>query len=240
MPNSVVNARTELCHKLLNAPIPEHELIRNLGLFLLPMDVRRILFFAELYEHVLKVPGVIFEFGTRWGQSLALLQSLRAIREPFHHRRLVIGFDTFEGFPQVTPQDGQADVASVGAYGVSEGYEFFLTELLRLRETQSPIADVEKFRVIRGDAPAELEKYLDQHPETIVAMAYFDMDLYQPTLDCLKLLKGRLTRGSVVGFDELNHAVFPGETTAVREALGLENIALRRSIWSGDESYFVV
>jgi hypothetical protein len=44
----------------------------------------------------------------------------------------------------------------------------------------------------------------------------------------------------VVGFDELNHAAFPGETTAVREVLGLSSIRLKRSVWSGDESYFVV
>ncbi len=180
------------------------------------------------------------EFGTRWGQNLAILQSLRAIREPFHHRRLVVGFDTFEGFPGVTAQDGPAGVASVGAYAVTPGYEDYLRDLLALRETQSPIAEVAKYRVIRGNAPEELKRYLEQNPETIVAMAYFDMDLYQPTLECLNLLKGRLTRGSVVGFDELNHAVFPGETTAVIEALGLETIRLRRSQWSGDESYFVV
>jgi hypothetical protein len=67
-----------------------------------------------------------------------------------------------------------------------------------------------------------------------------DLDLYQPTKDCLELLGSRLTKGSVVGFDELNHAAFPGETVAVHEALGLNNIQLRRSPWSADESYFVV
>ncbi len=56
MSNAIVDARTEICNRLLSSPIPPHELIRNLGLFVLPMDIRRILFFAELYEHVLKVP----------------------------------------------------------------------------------------------------------------------------------------------------------------------------------------
>jgi hypothetical protein len=59
-------------------------------------------------------------------------------------------------------------------------------------------------------------------------------------VDCLKLLSSRFTKGTVVGFDELNHAAFPGETTAVREVLGLSSIRLKRSVWSGDESYFVV
>ena len=111
---------------------------------------------------------------------------------------------------------------------------------MALRETQAPISELQKFEIVEGDVTKTLPEYLDRHPETIVAFAYFDVDLYQPTLDCLKLLKGRLTQGSVIGFDELNHAAFPGETRAVQDALGLENIRLRRSPFSADECYFVV
>ena len=102
MPKQVVDARTTLCDRLLTSPIPPHELIRNLGLYTLPMEVRRTLFFSELYQHVMQVPGVLMEFGTRWGQNLATLQSLRSILEPYHHRRRIVGFDTFEGFSGVS------------------------------------------------------------------------------------------------------------------------------------------
>jgi hypothetical protein len=240
MPSDVVAARRKLCDQLMESPIPRHELIRNLGLYMLPMEVRRTLFFSEMYQQIVNVPGVIMEFGTRWGQNLAIMQSLRSILEPYHHRRRIVGFDTFEGFPSVAPQDGNAEAAHVGAYGVTPNYADYLTDLMALRETQSPLPDVRKFEIIQGNAPERLEQYLKEHPETIVAMAYFDMDLYQPTADCLMLIKDRLTRGSIIGFDELNHAVFPGETTAVREVLGLNNIRLRRSPWSGDESYLVI
>ena len=240
LPNHVVNGRTELCDRLLESPIPRHELIRNLGLYMLPMEVRRTLFFSDLYQQIVNVPGVILEFGTRWGQNLAIMQSLRSILEPYHHRRRIVGFDTFEGFPSVAPEDGSADAAHVGAYAVTDNYAEYLRELMALREQQSPLPEVRKFEIVKGNAPEQLELYLKRHPETIVALAYFDMDLYQPTVDCLKLLSGRLTKGTVVGFDELNHAAFPGETTAVREVLGLSSIRLKRSPWSGDESYFVV
>jgi hypothetical protein len=39
---------------------------------------------------------------------------------------------------------------------------------------------------------------------SIVAFAYFDFDLYEPTKGCLLTIKDRLTRGSILGFDELN------------------------------------
>ncbi len=240
MNNQIVDARTTLCDELLNSPIPRHELIRNIGLYMLPMELKRQMFFADLYQQILNVPGIIVEFGTRWGQNLATLQSLRAILEPYHHRRTIVGFDTFSGFAAVSEQDGQAEAASVGAYSVTEGYEQHLERLLALREQQSPLSDVKKFQVVKGDAAAAFATFLADNPQTVVALAYFDMDLYQPTVDCLKLLRGRLTQGSIVGFDEINHAAFPGETSAVREVLGLENIRLRRSPWSADESYFVV
>lgn len=240
MPSDVVDARTGICQALQQSPIPQHELIRNLGLYMLPMELKRYLFFADLYQQIVNVPGIIVEFGCRWGQNIAVLQSLRGILEPFHHRRMIVGFDTFDGFPEVTAEDGQADAVRTGAYSVSPDYQQYLQNLLELRETQSPLPDVRKFRIIKGRAEEEFARYLEDHPETVVAMAYFDMDLYQPTADCLKLLQGRLTQGSIVGFDELNHAAFPGETTAVRDVLGMDTIALRRSPWSADESYYVV
>ena len=240
MPAPVVDARLQLCRKLTGSPIPDQDLIRNLGLYLLPMELKRFLFFADLYQQMISVPGVIMEFGCRWGQNLATFQSLRSILEPYHHRRRMIGFDTFEGFPHVAEQDGDAAAVACGAYAVTEGYSDYLQELMALRETQSPMPDVKKFQIIPGDVCETLPEYLKAHPETIVSLAYFDLDLYQPTLECLKLLRGRLTQGSIVGFDELNHASFPGETAAVQEALGLQNIRLRRSVWSADETYFVV
>jgi hypothetical protein len=186
------------------------------------------------------VPGIIVEFGTRWGQSMAVLQSLRAIYEPYHHRRLIVGFDTFAGFSQISPHDGGDEVVHAGAYAVSHDYESILDELLSLRETQSPLAHVKKHRVISGDATLTFPEYLRGHPETIVALAYFDMDLYQPTADCLRILLDHVTQGSVIGFDELNHAKFPGETVAVKEVLGLRSVKLQRNRWSADETFLVI
>lgn len=240
MPSEVVDTRTQLCDELLRSPIPPQELIRNLGLYLLPMELKRFLFFAEMYQQFITVPGVLMEFGCRWGQNLATLQSLRSILEPFHHRRKIVGFDTFSGFPEVAPEDGQADAVAAGAYAVTQNYAQHLQHVMRLRETQAPLAEVQKFAIVEGDVSQTLPAYLEQHPETIVAFAYFDVDLYQPTLDCLRLLQGRLTQGSIIGFDELNHAAFPGETRAVQDALGLQNLRLRRSPFSADECYFVV
>ena len=82
--------------------------------------------------------------------------------------------------------------------------------------------------------------YLEENPETIIALAYFDFDLYEPTKVVLEAIKDRLVKGSIVGFDELNDHDAPGETRAVMEVLGLNNIRLERFRHASRTSYFVV
>jgi hypothetical protein len=70
------------------------------------LKVSRILYWAKLYQEILHVPGVICEFGARYGETLSQLASLRGIFEPYNHTRKLVGFDTFEGFPSVDAKDG--------------------------------------------------------------------------------------------------------------------------------------
>ena len=71
-------------------------------------------------------------------------------------------------------------------------------------------------------------------------MAYFDFDLYKPTKECLLQIKERLVKGSILGFDELNDPDSPGETLALMETFGLNNISLKRFKYASRVSYFIV
>ena len=66
------------------------------------------------------------------------------------------------------------------------------------------------------------------------------MDIYQPTKCCLGLIEDRLTKGSLLGFDEVNNQTFPGETTALMEAIGLPNLRLERLPNTSNTCYAVV
>jgi hypothetical protein len=239
MDSKTLNVRDEILDSLLNSPIARNELIRQLGVYLLPMELKRFLFFDSLYRQLINVPGVIVEFGCRWGQNLATLQNLRSIYEPYNYRRHILGFDTFSGLKGVGEQDGAHEIANDGTYGVTAGYESHLERLLLLKESQSPISEMKKFELIKGDAVETFSKYITEHRETLIAFAYFDMDIYKPTVECLKLLKPHLTKGSIVGFDELNFPAFPGETIAFQEAIGSNNIWLKRNAYCHMESFFV-
>src|SRR5262249_4704806 len=103
-----------------------------------------------------------------------------------------------------------------------------------------PIAQKKKHALVKGDATKTIHEHLEEHPETVVALAYFDFDLYAPTKACLEAILPRLTRGSVLAFDELNCPEFPGETLAVMETVGLARWAIRRSPLNPLCSYAVV
>jgi hypothetical protein len=235
----VEKQRTERLREMLrDSPLPAGELLSNLGLYLKRQTLSRILLMQEIYQAILPVHGVIIEFGVRWGQNLALFSALRGMYEPFNYSRRVIGFDTWEGFRALDSKDGPHVAAN--DYGVSAGYVDYLEELLALHEADSPIEHKRKFELIQGDATETFGRYLQLNPHTVVALAYFDFDLYAPTKRCLELLLERVTRGSVIAFDELNHPEFPGETLAVMETVGLSRYAIRRSPLNPFVSYMVI
>ena len=70
-------------------------------------------------------------------------------------------------------------------------------------------------------------------------MAIFDMDIYQPTKNVLEKVIPRLTRGSLLVFDELNCPEFPGETKALNDVLSINKIALRKTIYQPYSSFCV-
>ena len=95
-------------------------------------------------------------------------------------------------------------------------------------------------RLVHGDVTQTIDQYLAENPETIIALTYFDLALYEPTRKCLESIAPHLMRGSVIAMDELNSHDFPGETIAVKEVLGLRNCTVRRSKFLPDRSYLIV
>lgn len=233
-----VDSKQQLATRLRTTAVPDKELLDNIGLFMTRQSLSRINFMQRLYGMIVPVHGVIMEFGVRWGQNMALFSTLRGIHEPFNYNRRVIGFDTFEGFPSVAGEDGRG--VQVGDYAVTNDWKSDLQSILDFHEQNAPIAHKTKYELVQGDAIQTVPAWLKQHPETVVALAYFDFDIYTPTKACLEAIMPYVTKGTVLAFDELNCPEFPGETVAVREVLGLSCHALRRDPSSPLTSYMVV
>lgn len=232
--------RQKIAELYKNCPIPDDQILSNLGLFLNSKNLSRILFMDHIFKQIVDIPGVVFEFGTRWGQNVALFSALRGIYDPFNRHRKIVGFDTFTGFPEISPKDANSDMMVKGNLTLSEGYFEYLTKIMEYHEQENPLSHIRKYELIKGDANLEIIKYFKEHPETIVALAFFDFDTYKPTKKCLQAIKPHLLKGSILGFDELNDPDSPGETLALDEVFGLNNIRLRRHKFTSRTSYFVV
>jgi len=235
-----VEARKRLVGLFKDSPLPVEQLLVNLHLYMRGSVVAKMLYIDELYREIIDIPGVIMEFGTWWGANLALFQSLRAVYEPYNYTRKVIGFDTFTGYPEIDPQDGMSDLAEVGGYSVGEDYEKHLTDLLDYHELENNLSHIKKYEIVKGDVNTTIDEYFIEHPETIIALAYFDLQLYKPTRKCLKAIKPYVIKGTVIAMDELNCPEFPGETIAFKEAWGLGDCRITRSRYLPDRSYFKV
>jgi hypothetical protein len=104
----------------------------------------------------------------------------------------------------------------------------------------SPLAHIQRHELVVGDASVTFPQWLSRHPEQMVALAIFDMDVYEPTKNALLAVQDRLTKGSIVVLDELASNAFPGETKAFREVVGFRNVRLRRFPLQPMAAYYVV
>ena len=219
--------RKRLLQLFSSSPIPADALIDNLTLYLRQPLLMDLLSLNELYGMALDVPGVIMEFGVYRGRHLATFTALRGIYEPHNMHRRIIGFDTFTGLANVTAVDTASASAYNGRFALPEDYPVHLREVLDAHEGHEHLNHVQRTLIVQGDVHETLPHYLEQNPHTIIAMAYFDMDICAPTAETLQLIRPYLTKGSIIAFDELAHPKWPGETVALRETLGLDYGRLR-------------
>jgi hypothetical protein len=235
-----IENRKNLIRLFHNTPLPDEHLMVNFGLYQRSSTAAKLLYLNELYEIIKPIPGVIMEFGSWYGQTLVQFMNLRAIHEPYNYTRRVIGFDTYTGYRGISAKDGADKLVKKGQYSVPQKYIAYLSELLDYHDHENSMPHIQKYELVPGDASVTIKKYLKKHPETIIALAYFDMQLYRPTKACLTAILPHLIQGSCIAMDEINAVEFPGETIALQETLGLNKYPVYRSKFLPDRSYMVV
>jgi hypothetical protein len=197
----------------------------------------RILHLSMLYQKILTIPGNVLEFGVHFGASTNLLMNFRRIFEPRNVNRQFHLFDTFEGFSGTEEKDGP--LVSEGDFELSKDYSIFLDKLISTQQ-EIAFARPNPFKLWCGDAESKVDQYLKEFPHHVIAIAFFDMDIYKPTLSVLKKIIPRLSQGSILVFDQFNCDTYPGETLALLETFELAKISLERGQFSSHSAWMTI
>jgi Macrocin-O-methyltransferase (TylF) len=203
--------------------------LENFPKYVRRQHLTRFLTLYEVFKKVLKVKGSVIECGVNRGYGLMTWAKLSAVLEPANLTRRIYGFDSFEGFPSVTDKDrtGPAwKTAKPGALRADSHAE--LVRLIDLYDRDRFLGHIPKVELIKGDATKTIPRFLADHPHLVVSLLFLDFDLYEPTKVALEHFVPRMPQGAVVAFDELDNPLWPGETNALIDTLGMGKARLER------------
>lgn len=152
----------------------------------------------EFTEMTKNVPGDIVELGVFKGSGM--LAWLKALSFTNINHKNVIGFDFFDKDSVVESIKTKSDQTLMESL-----YERRLFEPDDYQfELESIITDAgfDNFDLIKGDAPKTMEEYLEANPGFRASIVNFDLDVEEPTEECLNLIWDRVPPDGVLVFDE--------------------------------------
>jgi len=133
--------------------------------------------------------------------------------------RKVLGFDSFEGFSDLSPEDGgekESATRMKGGTNPSDFEEDFF-ELLRLNNQDAFAPWAERMQVVKGDARFTIPQYVKENPGLRISLLHIDIDIYEPVSVALENFYPRIVPGGVVILDEYAHQDWPGESAALEQ-----------------------
>ena len=177
----------------------------------------RFLAYYELFKLIQNTPGWIAEVGVYHGFSFFSLGKFLEIFCMGDKTRKIIGFDNFNGFTPLSPEDGPEDEAC-GRFAGGTNPSGFKKEFLDLLDAAN--ADgfapwAKRMLVVDGDARLTIPMYCEENPGLRLSMIHIDVDIYEPVKVALENLYPRLLPGGVLVLDEFAHKDWPGESLAV-------------------------
>lgn len=165
----------------------------------------------QVVEHVLKtgVSGDIAECGCFKGHSSFIIASLL---EKSGVEKSFFVFDSFEGgLSDRGEKDVHKNLQMSHDQVVSEKNSFS-SSVEQVAEVLDDFPFVELFEGWIPDRFGEVE-------DRIFCAVHIDVDLFQPTKDCVEFFYPKLADGGVMIFDDFGLTQFPGAETAIKQCL---------------------
>lgn len=235
-----IDAVNLLAQTLKNSTLSDVEKMMNFSLYVPRQSTASFLAKYEIFKRIIGVHGSIIECGVAYGSGLMSFAAFSAIFEPVNHTRRIIGFDTFDGFPGLSVQDKEGGDPNAKKGGMKvDSYEE-IQRCIRVFDQNRFIGHIPKVELVKGDLVKTAPAYVKENQHLVVALLYLDLDLFEPTKAAIRTFLPRMPKGAVIAFDELNHADWPGETTAVLEELGLRNLRIERFPFDSVRSFAVI
>lgn len=207
---------------------PTDKKLENFPKYVRRQNITRFLALYEIFKLSLNIKGSIIECGVNEGFGLMSWAKFSAILEPTNLTRRIYGFDSFEGFPEVTEMDMSSSSNHVKKGDLkSNSYE----ELIKLIDNYDKtrfIGHINKVNLIKGNALNSIPLFVQENPHLLISLLFLDFDLFEPTKVALDCFMPRMPKGSIIAFDELDNPLWPGETLAMLEKNIARNFSIRR------------
>ena len=190
-------------------------------------SLTRFLAQYELFKQVLDVKGSIIECGVYRGFGIMAWAQLSAILEPVNLTRRIYGFDTFAGFSSIHEKDRTKFSGINTGELCSDSYDE-LVELIKIYDSNRFLGHIKKVELIKGDAVKTIPEFLENNKHLVVSLLFLDFDLYEPTTVAIQNFFPRMPKGAIIAFDELDNPIWPGETLALLETIGINRLKIKR------------
>jgi hypothetical protein len=191
-------------------------------------NLTRFLAQYEVFRRVLGVKGSVVECGVFRGGGLLTWAHLSSILEPVNLTRRIYGFDSFGGFPAVSDKDRGPLSGHIKPGDLEASVHDELLELVKVHDSTRFLGHVDKIHLIKGDATKTIPAFIETHRHLVVSLLFLDFDLYEPTKVAIQHFVPRMPKGAVIAFDELDNPLWPGETMALIESLGVGRLRIER------------
>ena len=190
-------------------------------------SISRFIAKYEIYKKIIDVNGCIIECGVFNGAGLFTWAQLSNIFEPINYNRKIVGFDTFEGFPSINESDISDNFdLNIGDL-MGDSYENIMSSIDKIN-TERHLSHINNIELIKGDFMQTADEFIMKNKHLLVSMLYLDFDLYEPTKKALEIFLPRMSKGSIICFDELNCENFPGETIALLDTFDINKYKIQR------------
>ena len=222
-----------------------YERIQSFPIYLQTTYIRKFISRYEIYKKILDVHGSIIECGVLGGAGVFSWAHFSEIFEPYNHLRNIIGFDTFEGFPSINEidlkdRDDQVKSDMLFPGGLKSEKLQNLETLIKIFDLNRPLQHINKIKLVSGDAVNTIPEYIENNPQLVCSLLWLDFDIYEGTKVALENILPRMPKGAVIAFDELNHPLWPGETVALINTVGINNLSIKRMSYGSTVSYAVI